>query len=267
MQIPSPLNQKYQQLKDILLGYGRVAVAFSGGVDSSLVVKIGHDLLGCDLLSLFADSLLQPQEEREGALATAQAIGAPLEMVPFNPLALPEFVANPIDRCYHCKKAIFSTFLDLAGHRGIPWLVDGTNSDDLRQHRPGRLALAELGVKSPLAEAGLSKEEVRHLSRALGLSTWDKPSASCLATRVPATTPITASALALVERAERYLHGLGYQGCRVRLRNDTATLELAAGGIARLGAQGDFKKVRDHLHSLGLEKVFLDLLERESILS
>lgn len=267
MQLPSSLNQKYQQVKKILLGYGRVAVAFSGGVDSSLVVKIGHDTLGDNLLALFADSLLQPREERQGAVATAQAIGVRLDIVHFTPLALPEFVANPTDRCYYCKKAIFSAFLDLASHRDIPCLVDGTNNDDLSQHRPGGRALAELGVKSPLAEAGLTKEEIRRLSRALGLSTWDKPSASCLATRIPANTLISASALALVDQAERYLHDLGYHGCRVRLKTGAATIELAAGDIARLGAEGDFKRVRAHLNSLGVEKVFLDLLERESILS
>lgn len=268
MDISPSLNRKYQQVKKLLLGYGRVAVAFSGGVDSSLLVKIGHDTMGNGLLALFADSLLQPEEEREGALATAQEIGATLEVVQFAPLALPEFSNNPVDRCYYCKKAIFSAFLDKAGHRHIPCLVDGTNSDDRHQYRPGGRALAELGVKSPLAEAGLNKEEIRRLSRALGLTTWNKPSASCLATRIPAGTPITASALTLVDKAERYLHGLGYHGCRVRLSSaGNAFLELAGGDIARLGAQGDATKVRDHLNSLGVGKVFLDLLERESILS
>ena len=185
----------------------------------------------------------------------------------FAPDSLPEFAANPSDRCYHCKKAIFSTFLALARERHIPWLADGTNSDDLQQHRPGQRAVTELGVRSPFTEAGLAKEEIRLLSRALGLSTWNKPSASCLATRIPTHTPITMTNLGLVETAERTLHTLGYHGCRVRLLGTALTIELAAGDIARLAGHGDFITVRTYLYSLGAEKVFLDLLERESILS
>lgn len=265
--IPPLVQQKHQHVQATLAGYGRVAIAFSGGVDSTLLLKIARDTLGDHCLALFADSLLQPREEREGAMATAHHIGAPLLVVPFAPLDLPEFTANPVDRCYHCKKAIFSTLLGLARERDLPWLADGTNSDDLGKDRPGLRAVAELGVTSPLAEAGLGKAEIRLLSQALGLPTWNKPSASCLATRIPAHTAITASDLGLVDAAEGYLHTLGYHGCRVRLQGSSTTLEVATGDIARLGQREDFVKVRDYLYSLGIKKVFLDLLERESILS
>jgi uncharacterized protein len=267
MNIPAELQQKYRAVQVMVSGHGRLAVAFSGGVDSSLLLKIAHDTLGDKVLALFADSVVQPEEERQAALDTAKAIGASLEVVDFDPLSLPEFVANPIDRCYHCKKSIFSTFLERAGKQKISRLADGTNLDDLSQDRPGARALSELGVVSPLAEAGLTKEEIRELSRALGLPTWDRHSASCLATRIPANTPITVADLELVDKAERFLHQRGYYGCRVRLADGTCYLELAAGDIARMASGGDFVAVRDYLYSLGAGKVFLDLLERASILS
>lgn len=266
MDIPTDLQHKYKAAQALIRGYGPLAVAFSGGVDSSLLLKIAHDTLGEKVLALFADSVVQPKEERRGALDTARVIGAPLEIVDFDPLALPEFVANPIDRCYHCKKSIFSVFLELAGQRKISQLVDGTNLDDLSEHRPGARALAELGIQSPLAEAGLTKAEIRQLSRALGLPTWDRYSASCLATRIPADTPIIAADLEMVDKAERFLHQRGYYGCRVRLAAHTCTLEFAAGDIKRVTGNGDFVAVRDYLYSLGANKVFLDLLERASIL-
>lgn len=267
MDISPSLQQKHRQVQTLLADYGPVAIAFSGGVDSTLLLKIAHNTLGDRCLALFADSVVQPQEEREAARAQAQAIGAPLRLIPFAPLTLPEFAANPADRCYHCKKAIFAAFLTVAREHNFPGLADGTNSDDLAKERPGQRAVVELGVKSPLAAAGLTKEEIRLLSRALGLSTWNKPSASCLATRIPAHTPITVANLSLVDAAERTLHTLGYQGCRVRWAESTATIELASGDIARLARHGDFIKIRAYLQSLGVKKVFLDLLERESILS
>jgi uncharacterized protein len=267
MKTPPSLHQKHQQVQALLSGYGRVAIAFSGGVDSTLLLKIAHDTLGENCLALFADSVVQPRAERDGAVTTAQTIGAALVQVPFAPLALPEFTANCGDRCYYCKKAIFAVFLHLAKLDNFPWLADGTNSNDLDADRPGLRAVAELGVKSPLADAGLTKEEIRLLSRALGLPTWDKPSASCLATRIPTHTPITVTNLGLVETAERFLHTLGYHGCRVRLLGSTFVLELAAGDIVKIARHEDFITVRAYLYSLGAEKVFLDLLQRASILT
>lgn len=268
MNISTPLQKKFDVLKKILRGYGQLAIAFSGGADSSLLLNVAHDTLGNNnTLAFFADSPVQPAGERQEAIDTALAIGAAIEIIPFNPLALPEFTENSQLRCYHCKKTIFSTFLTLAGQRHFPWLADGTNLDDLSKDRPGSRAVAELGIKSPLAEACLTKSEIRELSRLLGLPTWNKPSASCLATRIPAGTPITATDLAIVDKAEQMLHTLGYHGCRVRLAASTCHLELAAGDIARLVSSGEYEPVRDALLALGTSKVFLDLSERESILS
>ena len=267
MGLATELKKKYLALQHILQGYGRVAIAFSGGVDSSLLLKVAHDTLGENVLALFADSVVQPAAERQGAIDTACALGASFEIVGFNPLSLPDFVTNSKSRCYHCKKSIFSAFLELAGQRGFPLLADGTNLDDLGQDRPGAVAVAELGVKSPLAESGLTKGEIRQLSKTLGLPTWNKPSASCLATRIPIGIPVTAADLAMVDKAEGYLHGLGYHGCRVRLAGTTCYLEVVAGDIARLAKHGELEVVRSYLYALGATKVFLDLLERESILS
>ncbi len=258
---------KYQWLREEIKARGRLALAFSGGVDSSLLAKVGHDLLGEGALLLFADSPLLPDGTRQEAAATAQAIGARLLVVNFDPLAVPEFAANPPDRCYHCKRLILTRFLALAGEQGFATLAEGTNLDDLSRDRPGLRAVAELKVISPLAAAGLSKPEIRSISRALGLSTWDRPAASCLATRIPAGRPVTRQALELVESAEAVLTELGYQGSRVRLAADDCRLELAAGGLGRMAGRGDFVRVRERLRGLGFAKVFLDLLEREGILS
>lgn len=267
MNIPCELQTKLQTLQDILRGYGRVAIAFSGGVDSALLLKVAHDTLGANSLAFFANSKLQPTEERQGAIATAHAIGAALDIVDFDPFAWAEFIGNSRLRCYHCKKSIFSTFIELARQRQYFWLADGTNLDDLSKDRPGAPAIAELGVKSPLAEVGLTKHEIRELSRCLDLPTWNKPSASCLATRIPTDTPITITDLAFIDQAERILHDFGYNGCRVRLAAASCYIELAVGDIDRLTKSGKLRTIRDALFALGATKVLLDLSERESILS
>lgn len=266
MNISTPLQKKFDVLKKILRGYGQLAIAFSGGADSSLLLKVAHDTLD-NTIAFFADSPVQPVGERQEAIDTARAISAPLEIIQFNPLALPEFTENSQLRCYHCKKSIFSTFLKLTNKRHFPWLADGTNFDDLSKDRPGSFAVTELGIRSPLAEARLTKCEIRELSHLLGLPTWNKPSASCLATRIPTGIPITATDLDIVDKAEQVLHALGYRGCRVRLAASTCRLELSAGDIARLVSSGEYAHVRDALLALGTSKVFLDLSERDSILS
>ncbi len=267
MEIPCELQNKLKTLKEILHGYGRLAIAFSGGVDSSLLLKVAYDTLGDNTIAFFADSVVQPAKERQYAIDLARAIGATLEVVGFDPLALPEFTANSKYRCYHCKKSILSAFLDLAHQQNFPWLADGTNLDDLSKERPGSLAVAELGVKSPLAQTSLTKNEIRELSHFFKLPTWNKPSASCLATRIPTNIPITSADLALIDKAENCLHELGYHGCRVRLAASCCYIELAPGDLDRFASSGTLKSVRDSLYALGVDKVFLDLLERGSILS
>lgn len=267
MNISPEIKQKYQQLEETIRNYGSIAIAFSGGVDSSLLLKVAHDTLGNNTLALFADSVVQTMEERQSALNTAKGIGATLQPVNFDPLIVPEFSANTPNRCYHCKKNIFSAFIELARQHNFPILADGTNLDDLSMERPGMQAVLELGVKSPLAEASLTKHEIRLLSKALGLTTWNKHSASCLATRIETNMPITVERLSLIERAERHLHTLGYLGCRVRLNGTIFIIELSTGDIPRITQHIEFTHILDFFFSLGATKVFLDLLERESILS
>lgn len=264
--ISSRLQNRYDLLRDTLKSLGAVAVAFSGGVDSTFLLHAAHNALPGRVKAFFADSQVQPAGERESTVILAQEIGVPLQVLEFDLLADPEFIANPPDRCYLCKSRIFTAILESSRQQGMV-LADGTNIDDLRQTRPGMRACRELGVKSPLLEAGLSKQDIRLLSRELGLPTWDKPSASCLATRIAAGDKITADNLALVARGEDYLHSLGLMGCRLRLKGDKATIELAAGDLGRVSERGQLPEIAEFLHSLGLKKVLLDLSEREGILS
>lgn len=241
-------------------------MAFSGGVDSSFLLWAAHETLGPGNVSaIFADSIVQPPEEGRRAAATAKSIGVNLNIIKFDILTLAEFRANGAERCYFCKRHIFSSFLK--GLNPDTILIDGTNLDDSRQIRPGARACRELGVRSPLLETQITKQEIRRMSRERGLATWDRPSASCLATRIASGRPITAEALSIVAKAEDFLHKMGLMGCRLRLRGTTATIELAAGDIDRLMEDNRRQRAADFCYSLGLEKVLLDLCEREGILS
>jgi len=257
---------KYNALKETLCSLGQVTVAFSGGVDSSFLLWAAHEALGPDKVSaVFADSIVQPPEEGRRALETAKFIGVDLNIIKFNILALAEFRANDAERCYFCKRHIFASFSESLKPDTI--LIDGTNLDDSRQIRPGARACRELGVRSPLLEAKITKKEIRRMSRERGLTTWDRPSASCLATRIASGQPITAEDLTIVAEAEDFLHKMGFMGCRLRLRGTTATIELAAGNIGRLLDDNCRRRAADFCYSLGFKKVLLDLCEREGILS
>jgi len=241
-------------------------VAFSGGVDSSFLLWTAHEVLGQDKVSaIFADSIVQPPGEGRRAVETAEFIGINLNIIKFDILALAKFRANGAERCYFCKRHIFSSFLEILKPDTI--LLDGTNLDDSHQNRPGARACRELGVRSPLLEAEMTKKEIRRLSRERGLATWNRPSASCLATRIVSGRPIIAEELTRVAKAEDFLHKMGLQGCRLRLRGTTATIELAAGDIDRLLKDNCWRQAADFCYSLGFKKVLLDLCEREGILS
>ncbi len=257
---------KYNTLKELLCSLRRVAVAFSGGVDSSFLLWAAHEALGSEnVTAIFADSIVQPPEEGRLAVETAKFIGARLNIIEFDILSLAEFTANGAERCYFCKRHIFSSFLESLEPHTV--LIDGTNLDDSRQIRPGARACRELGVRSPLLEAKITKDEIRLMSRERGLTTWNRPSVSCLATRIASGQPIIAEDLTIVAKAEYFLHKMGLMGCRLRLRGGTATLELAAGDIARLMKDNRWRRAADFCYSLGFKKVLLDLCEREGILS
>ena len=259
------LQSKVEMLRQSVRDGGRGAVAVSGGVDSTLLLKIACDELGRDnILALFADSVLQPAGERENVVELVEAMGCRLEIVETAPLDWPEFVENPSNRCYRCKKKIYSLFKEKLSQFNISRLMDGTNADDLSDTRPGLKALAELEVKTPLADAGLHKQEIRRLSRHLGLPNWNRPSASCLATRIPAGRAITQALLEQVARCEEVLHTLGFFGCRARLEGDDVLVELAAGDTSRFVDASVREAVVRRLSAFGVDKVVLSLKERSN---
>jgi uncharacterized protein len=259
------LLYRLRNLEESLRKAGKVAVAFSGGVDSSFLLKTAHLLLGEKASGIIGLSRLHPGAERERALRVAGEIGCRIITCELDPLSWPEFSRNPPDRCYLCKGKIYSTFLERLNAGGTQVLLDGTNLDDLQDYRPGLKAVRELGIGTPLADAGLGKQDIRRLSRELGLSTWNQYSSSCLATRIPTHEPITAAKLELVGTAESFLHDLGFAGCRVRWRNQGVSLEFIEADLPRFVEKSMRNKVEAYFFNLGLDKIFLDCTSRPDI--
>jgi uncharacterized protein len=222
---PPPLSEKYQNLLRLIASHGRVAVAFSGGVDSSLLCRAAKDALGDAALAITMVSPMMPGDDLECAKQIATLVGIPHILVEDNELDEP-IAANPINRCYHCKKIEFGRIAELAREHNIKIVLDGSNIDDESDYRPGLIALGELGVVSPLRLAGLNKAEIRALSKNLGLPTWDKPAAACLGSRIPYGQRITLEKLQSVEKAEQALRSLGFRQCRVRHHDDIARIEV-----------------------------------------
>ncbi|MBR1496620.1 MAG: ATP-dependent sacrificial sulfur transferase LarE [Oscillospiraceae bacterium] len=210
----------------------RAALGFSGGVDSAFLLWAGLRA-GADIRPYFIKTAFQPAFELEDARRLASDLGAELRVLEYDILSRPEVTANPADRCYHCKRALFSLLREAALRDGYPLLLDGTNASDDAGDRPGMRALAELSVRSPLRDCGLTKAEIRRLSREAGLFTWDKPAYACLATRIPAGTPLDAETLGRVEAAESALFGLGFTDFRVRVFHGAALLQLPEAQFAR----------------------------------
>ena len=237
----------------------RMALAFSGGVDSAYLLYAAL-ACGCDVQAFYARSAFQPAFEREDARRLAAQLGAKLTEVPLDVLSVEAVRANPADRCYHCKQAIFTALLRAAREAGYEAVMDGTNASDDAGDRPGMRALAELKVLSPLRLCGIPKAEVRSLSREAGLFTWDKPAYACLATRVPAGTPITAEMLRRVEGAETALFGMGFTDFRVRLYHDAARLQLPA---SQLGLAVERREAIREALQPWFDAVLLDLKTRD----
>jgi len=239
---------------------GGVLVAFSGGVDSTLLLKVAKDVLGEKVLAVTADSATTARHERNDAANTAKAMGVEHLVVNSSELEIAEFVANPPDKCYVCKKSRFGDLVSLAGNRGLPFVVDGENADDLDDFRPGSLAARELGVRSPLREAGLTKREIRSLSKKLGLPTWNRPAYACLASRIPYGSPITEEKLRQIDAAEEFVRGLVPKTqVRVRHHGDIARIEVQPARIPGLSKATVRNKVVEYIHKLGFMFVTLDL--------
>ena len=256
------LQRKYKNLRGLILSYGSVAVAFSGGTDSTLLVKVAHDVVGERLVAITLAGNATPASVVRDARAWAAEEGIDHEVVTFDELTVPEFAANVPQRCYFCKKAFFSEIGRVAERKGCAVVADGSNVDDQGDYRPGLRALAELGVASPLRDAGFTKADVRALSRELGLPTWDMPSAACLASRFAYGDSITREKLRRVEEAEEFLRGLGLVQLRVRVHGDAgelARIEVEQEQIARLAKEEVRVQVVERLRELGFSYVSLDL--------
>src|SRR5947208_2743542 len=225
-------SSKLDRLRQIVRGYGSALVAFSGGADSALVLKVAADELGARARALTAVSPTMARRERARAVAFAEGLGVASDVVESHELERPGFKMNPTDRCYHCKAELLDLAQPHAAQLGFQTVLLGTNVDDLGDHRPGLAASNERGARHPLVEAGLTKADVRALSRALGLSTWDKPQLACLSSRFPYGTEITPARLAQIDRFEEGLYDLGFRQLRVRYHDAVARLELEGDALA-----------------------------------
>lgn len=256
MSTSSPLNR----LQTVLRPLESVAVAFSGGVDSTLLLRVAIDTLGVEnVLALTARSALRPDFEMVRADELAQTMGVEHLHLNSCELEVPEVAGNDPKRCYHCKHHVFSGALQEVRQRGLAALCDGTNLDDLDEYRPGHEAIKELGIRSPLVEAGLTKKQIREISRELGLPTWDQPSYSCLATRFPYGETLTSERLQQVETCEDWLRGQGVQGFRVRHHGDIARLEVPMGRLSEMAASPFREEIIRVFHEAGFSYVCLDL--------
>ena len=253
------LQEKYQQLQAIFKEMDRTLIAYSGGVDSALIAKVAQDVLGDRVLAITAISPSLLPEELVEAEEQAASMGIAHEIVETQEMENPNYTSNPINRCYFCKSELHDTLKPLAIERGYPYVVDGVNADDLRDYRPGIQAAKERGVRSPLAEVGFSKLEVRELSKQLGLAWWDKPAQPCLSSRFPYGEEITLEKLQRVGRAEIYLRKLGYRNLRVRSEGGTARIELPAEKIQEFIMNTDLSQVVKAFHGYGFSYVTLDL--------
>lgn len=238
---------------------GSVLIAYSGGVDSTFLASVASEVLGQSALVAFAHSPVYPPHEREDAEALAGKLGFRFTTIESNGLENPQFVANSPDRCYYCKRELFQQLQRIAAAEGLDWISDGSNYDDRGDYRPGRKALAELGVRSPLCEVELTKDEIRRLSKKRGLPTWNKPASPCLATRIPYGTPVTRDTLRRIADGEQYLRNLGIHECRLRHHGNIARIEVDGEGMSLLLNSQVRQDLVKQIKALGYTYVTLDL--------
>jgi pyridinium-3,5-biscarboxylic acid mononucleotide sulfurtransferase len=258
--IDQELQSKHTQLRSILLDMGSVAIGFSGGIDSTLLIRVATEVLGDKALAVIGRSETYPTREFEEAVELAGSFGSRYRIVNTEETDNLKFRENPPDRCYFCKTELFGKLKSIADEEGIRWTADGTITDDLGDFRPGMRAKSEQNVRSPLLEAGFSKTDVRSLSRELGIPTWDKPSFACLSSRFPYGHGITKENLTKVDAAETYMRDLGFRFFRVRHHDDkTARLEVGPQEFDRLFDSALRNKIVNHFKSVGFAYVTLDL--------
>jgi uncharacterized protein len=255
----SELDAKEHHLRALLAGFDSLIVAFSGGVDSAYLAWLSTDVLGSAALCVTADSPSYPDHHRQLARRIAREFSLHHEIIRTSELERPEYRANPVNRCYYCKQELYTTLSRLAAERGIAAIADGSNADDRGDYRPGRQAAREFGVRSPLDEAGLRKDEIRELSHRAGLPTWDEPASACLSSRIPYQSEVTDEKLRMIERAETVLRDLGFRICRVRHHDTLARIEVGRDELARAIAPEMADTIARELRAIGYRHVTLDL--------
>lgn len=250
---------KLEILKDNLKRLQRVAVAFSGGVDSTFLLKVASDVLEENVVAVTAKSTVYPERELKEAIEYTEGQYIKQIIISFDELKVEGFSDNPINRCYLCKKDLFSKIQEIARQEGINYILEGSNYDDTGDYRPGMQAIKELGILSPLKDASLTKEEIRFLSREMGLKTWNKQSFACLASRFPYGEKITPERLSMIDKAEQFMIDLGFKQLRVRFHGDIARIEVAPNEFSKLLEQGLRDKIYDEFKNIGFKYTALDL--------
>lgn len=260
------LKSKLNKLKNILQNMKSILLAYSGGVDSTFLLKIAKETIGDNVLAVTAKSETYPEREYKQAKKIAQKLKVKHMIINTNELSNPHFIVNPLNRCYYCKKELFTKLQQIASEKGINYIVDGTNCDDDNDFRPGTYAIRELGVRSPLKEAGLTKKEIRLLSCKMHLPTWNKPPFACLASRLPYGDKITLQKLKMINKAEDYMYNLGFKQVRVRHydctkqnNNIIARIEVCSKDIKRLTSINLRNKIVSKLKKIGYRYITLDL--------
>lgn len=253
------LEQKTEKIKSLIREMGSALIAFSGGVDSTLVLALAHEVLGEKALGVTAQSASVPNREMQASRQLAKEIGVRHQVVRTDEISNPEYRANPANRCYHCKTELYSSLKRISGRNNISTILNGINTDDLGDYRPGIDSAREQGVRSPLVEAGFNKQDVRDLSRIMGLSIWNKPAMACLSSRIPYGQPVTEEKLSRVEQAEDLLLSLGFKQVRVRHLGTGACIELDKNEIPRYQSDESMQEsVRGKLTALGFSSIVLD---------
>jgi uncharacterized protein len=253
------LDNKLNKLKNILGNMDSALIAYSGGVDSTFLLKVAYDVMGEKVLAVTANSEVQSENEIKEASDIIADIGARYLVIETNEMQDENYKANAIDRCYHCKKILFSDLIKVAEEQNIDFILEGSNADDLSDYRPGLKAIEELKIRSPLKEADLTKDEIRSLSKSMGLPTWNKPAFACLASRIPYGTEITNDKLRRVDKAEFYLRSLGFYQVRVRDHGDIARIEVLSSEFEKLFSNGLIEEITANFKEIGYLYVTLDL--------